>query len=225
MRILGAPTWSWIGKQIEQEVIEKAIKHMSKISEVAELSQKLMEALHQRNSEEVARTFRDVDHFEEEADNIKRDAFKELSEGFIHPIDREELIRLILTGDDIAAYLKGASRRATMANLKELDEEVLKYAVTMSSRISEATKLLREAISIMNTNPRKALELADKVERIEEEVDDIRADALARVFQFCDGSKPSACLISKEIIDSLENSADKCEDVADVIRSIALMHL
>ncbi len=222
---MGAPTWSWISRRIEKEILVKAINHMSKINEVAKATKELMVALKEGSKEHVMEAFDKVNRLEREADDIKREAFRELSEGFIHPVDREELIRLILTGDDIAAYAKSASRRATMADPRDLDPEIKELAVTMISRIIKATELLKEAISLMSREPKKALELADEVERIEEEIDEIRADALAKVFEFCDTSKPSACLISKEIIDALENSSDKCEDVADVVRSIAVMHL
>ncbi len=41
----------------------------------------------------------------------------------------------------------------------------------------------------------------------------------------CEESKISQCLMLKEVMDSIENSADKCEDVADVLRSIALLSI
>jgi len=55
---------------------------------------------------------------ERKADDIKRRIIRELSEEFVHPIDREELIRLILATDDIATFAKEASRMAsyTMVN-------------------------------------------------------------------------------------------------------------
>lgn len=221
---MGAPTWSWISRRVEKEILDKAINHMSKISDVAEATKELLEALNKGSKEAVMEAFGKVNVLEREADDIKREAFKELSEGFIHPVDREELIRLILTGDDIAAYAKAASRRATMADPEALDPEVKELALVMITKIIEATELLKEAITLMSREPKKALELADKIERIEEEVDEVRAEALAKVFRFCDRANPSACLISKEIIDALENSSDKCEDVADVVRSIAIMH-
>ncbi len=43
--------------------------------------------------------------------------------------------------------------------------------------------------------------------------------------RFCDeAGKVSVCIITKELVDELESSSDECENSADVIRSIAVMH-
>ncbi|MEM4601170.1 MAG: DUF47 family protein, partial [Sulfolobales archaeon] len=68
-------------------------------------------------------------------------------------------------------------------------------------------------------------ELANKVESLEEEVDDIRHEVFREVLKFCDSSRSSKCMLTKEIMDSIENAADRCEDVADVLRSIALLSI
>ena len=149
---------------------------------------------------------------------------RELNKGYIHPIGRDELIRLVLVGDDIAAYLKAVVRKACMSEPSEIPEEIKDYAIRMAEEIHDATTKLVEAVSLVKKEPKKALELADEVEKIEEEIDDIRDEALRSVFNICNNSKPSTCLISKEIIDSLENSSDRCEDTGDVIRSIAVMN-
>ena len=221
---MGAPTWAWIGRVVEKEALVLALAHIKKVSDVSKATLELMKIFKLSDKEAVRKAFKKVNSFEEAADDIKRSIIKELSEGYIHPISREELIRLILVGDDIAAYLKAAARKACMSEPSEIPVEVKDYAIRMAERIYDATSKLVEAISLVKKEPKKALELADEVEKIEEEVDDIRDDALKCVFEICDDSKPSTCLISKEIIDSLENSSDRCEDTGDVIRSIAVMN-
>ncbi len=222
---MGAPTWSWISRRVEKEVLRRALEHIEKISQVAAETVKVMEALKASQPPQVLEAFQRVDKLEGEADEIKRNIIKEMSEGFIHPIDREELMRLILVADDIAAYLKAASRRATMIDPDKLDAAIKEYAVKMSEEVAKAASLLKNAIEGLVSNPRNSLKLADNVERIEEQVDDLRDDALREVMKFCDKATVSACIIGKEIIDSLENSSDRCEDVADVVRSIAVMRM
>jgi len=50
-------------------------------------------------------------------------------------------------------------------------------------------------------------------------------EALREILSTCNEVKTSTCLILKGIIDSIENAADKCEDVADILRSIVLLNL
>ncbi len=220
---MGAPTWAWISRRVEAKVIGRALEHASKIIEVAEVSYKLFQEFKEGSADKVKKTYGVVHQLEKEADDIKRSILKELSRGFIHPIDREELVRLVLINDDIAAYLKAATRRASLVEPNEITAVIRNLITKMVERVVESTKLLKKAIEALVNNPENALELADSVERLEEEVDEIRMEALAEVLKFCDEARPSACIIAKEIVDSVENSEDRCEDSADVIRSIVVL--
>ncbi|OYT50709.1 MAG: hypothetical protein B6U76_12265 [Desulfurococcales archaeon ex4484_217_2] len=107
----------------------------------------------------------------------------------------------------------------------KIPEEILKILYEMASKVYESTLLIRDAIMEIYENPKEALEIADKIEALEEEVDEIRVTGLAKILEWCNKTEPSACIIAKETIDSIENAEDRCEDVADVIRSIALLSL
>lgn len=221
---MGSSMWSWLGRRVEAEVLEIALKHARKVVEAAAAAEKLFREYASGNAPASEAARAEVFRAESEADDVKREAIRLMSEGLIHPIDREELIRLILTVDDVAAYLKGAARRAGMVGPELIDEGVRALAAEMASRVRAQAEKLYTAVEVIRRDPKKALTLADEVERIEEEVDEVRAQALAKVLEFCDRcERMSACIIAKEIVDSIENASDRCEDSADVIRSIALM--
>jgi len=215
--------WSWIAKRKEREVISICIKHVDKVIEVAKYAKDLMNAYANGMIDKVKELYREVFDREKEADDIKRSIIAELSKGIFHPIDREDLVRLTLTIDDVAAYLKAASRRLMLLIPTRVSKEISNLLILMASKVYEATMLIKDAIIELVEDPRKSLKLADDIERIEEEVDDIRMKALEEVLKWCEEVKVSSCIICKEVVDSLENAADKCEDVADVIRAIALL--
>lgn len=98
----------------------------------------------------------------------------------------------------------------------------MKAFMSMASMVYEAAKLIGDAARKLIEDPRDVLAIA---ERIEEFVDDVRVETLREILNICNEVKISTCLILKEIIDSIENAADKCEDVADIIRSIVLLNL
>ncbi len=179
----------------------------------------------QDNKKGVENEWTEVFKYEKEADDIKRKILSELSSEFFHPIDREDLIRLVLTSDDVAAYAKAWSRRLTLLNVGNVPQEILNKLFVMASKVHEATLLMKKAAEKLMLDPREVLELANKIEVLEEEVDDIRHEVFKDILNFCEQSKISQCLMVKEVMDSIENSADKCEDVADVLRSIALLSL
>jgi hypothetical protein len=222
---MAGPTWSWISRRVENQAFQLIQEHMNIMLDLATAFNKLFQAFKEGDSSSVKNYYEEVFRLERTADEIKRKAIKELSSGYIHPIDREEIIRLILTIDEIAAYMKGASRRATMEDPNLVDINIRSLISIMAEKANEAVKKLKEGVVKVTTQPKEALELADQVETIEEEVDEIRAEALYKTLKYCDKSKPSTCLLTKEIVDSIENSVDRCEDSADVIRSIAVMHL
>uniref|UniRef100_A0A7C2ZRP2 DUF47 family protein n=1 Tax=Ignisphaera aggregans TaxID=334771 RepID=A0A7C2ZRP2_9CREN len=153
----------------------------------------------------------------------KRAILFELNKGALHPIDREEIIRLISVTDDIADYAKAWSRRAVLYSPNKLPPEIGSKLCTMASKALDAANLIKLAIEALPSDPSKALELADKIESIEEEVDDIRHGLFDDILKFCDTSKPSLCILAKELMDSIENATDKCENVGDLIRRLAVL--
>ncbi len=220
-----ASTWSWISRRRQTEIIQKYSTHIVKVIEVVEHTHDMIKAYSEGKIDDARKKYEEAFNAEREADEIKRKIIEELSTEVFHPIDREELIRLILTTDDIAAYAKAATRRLLLVLNDKLNQEIVSKLLEMASKLYEAVKLLKEAANQLLYNPREALKIADKIERLEEEIDDIRMEALGKVLRFCNEAKPSLCLISKELVDSLENASDRCEDTADVIRSIALLSI
>ncbi len=217
--------WHWIGSRLSKEALHSVVTHLNLILEVSKASLEFFKCFKENDVNGVQAYFSNIFKYEREADDVKRRILEELSKGFIHPIDRDEIIRLVLASDDIAAYIKAAARRATLIDPKLVDYEIKFYATVMCEKVLRAIELLKEAVVTLHSEPSKTLSIANDVERIEEEVDEIRLKALGKVLKFCDQSEVSTCIVAKEIIDSLENSADRCEDSADVIRVIAVLRI
>lgn len=217
--------WAWVGRRRHREIIAMCLNHIDGIIETVKFLKEMIEDYKKENMESAKAKYSKVFEKEKEADVVKRNIIAELSKGIFHPIDREDLIRLTLTADDIAAYAKATGRRILLTSSIKIPDNVLSLMLSMAEKVHEATILIKDAIMDLYENPRKSLEVADKIERLEEEVDEIRLEGLEEAFKWCDTVKTSACIMVKEAIDSLENAMDRCEDVADVIRSIALLSL
>jgi predicted phosphate transport protein (TIGR00153 family) len=217
--------WSWVSRRRHEEVIQYYIQHVDKIIKVTEHAKKIIEAFMQNDRKSAENEWSEVFRYEKEADDIKRQILSELSREIFHPIDREDIIRLVLTSDDIAAYAKAWSRRLILLSIGSIPQDILNKLFVMASKVHEATLIMRGASEKLMSNPKEVLELANKIEALEEEVDDIRHEVFKDILNFCEQTKISQCLMAKEVMDSIENSADKCEDVADVLRSIALLSL
>lgn len=208
-----------------KDLLKFYIDHIAEVEKVIEKSKNVVDELVKGNADLVAVFWGEVFESERKADDIKRRLLAELASETFHPIDREEIVRLILTTDDIAAYAKAWSRRAMLYLPDRLPRDIGDALTNMASKVHEAVKYIKRAAETLPENPRGVLDLANKIESLEEEVDDIRHEVFREILKFCDTSKSSKCLLMKEIMDSIENAADRCEDVADVLRSIALLSL
>ncbi len=220
-----ASTWSWLSRRRHSEIVSKYLEHLDKILETVKHTQKLVQAYSRGDREELEKQYQNVFESERQADEIKRKIIDELSTEFFHPIDREELIRLVLTTDGVAAYSKLASRGLLLVLDRKIDQRIVEKLLQISEKVVESVELLKQAALELLKNPKNSLKLADQVEKLEEEVDDIRVDALKLVLEYCDQTSTSLCIIAKELVDALENASDKCEEAADVIRSIALLSI
>lgn len=217
-------TWIWASKRIEKGIMSKCLEHGSKVSSVVEGLVSVLKAIDEGRAKEVASIFSKVFEAEREADEIKRGLIYDLSRATLLPLDRDFIMRLTLRLDDVADYSKAAARRLLIAMQIgiNLDKEIVSSLLNIAFKLREAMALINRAFKELAESPQKALSTADAIERIEEEVDDLRTSLLGYVFSKCDDMGPKWCTIVKEIIDEIENSVDRCENVADMIRYISI---
>jgi len=216
--------WIWASKRIERGFISKCVEHNAKVIRVIEGLISVIQSIRNGRFEDARLSFNSVLDAEREADEIKRHIIYDLSKATLMPLDRDYIMRLTLRLDDVAAYAKAAARRLLIAVQIgiALDEEYLSKLLSMASKLREAVELIDQAFKELGENVEKALNTADKIERLEEEVDEIRTSVLEFVLSQCDEKGPRWCAIAKEIVDEIENSVDRCEDVADMIRYISV---
>ncbi|NPA97874.1 MAG: DUF47 family protein [Crenarchaeota archaeon] len=217
-------SWSWLAGRRLKEIVNKSFKHLELVNNVVSLLDEIIDDLIKNNIEEGLQKFDDLNKMEEKADVVKREIFVELRSGYIHPLDREDLLRLILTADDIAAYAKAAARRIVIIHKLgyKMPEELLKILKQMTDKIVDASKLVIEAVNMIGQDPSKALSITHEIEDIEESVDDLRMEAYKFLYKMCKDRMGIECILYKEVIDDIENTSDRCEDTADVIRMIAV---
>jgi len=219
-------TWFWIAGKREREVLLKSIEHLSKIRDVTLHFNNMLDKIKENDTTGIQEEFNYVDNIEKEADTVKRKLIEDLSKGSFHPIDREDLMRLILSSDDIAAYVKASARKLLLLldmNYR-IPGELLQHMKNMAENVLKAVEILIDAVKELTKSIEKAITLSHLVEEIEEKIDDMRIDTLKTLFMIYGREFRTECMLLKEIIDDLEMASDKCEDVSDIIRTIAVSH-
>jgi len=214
----------WMGRRRERKILEFCREHLNKIVETVAGMRKTVYAFGDLDTLKMNSAFREVFAMEREADEAKRGILEELSRGVFHPINREEIIRLILTAEDVADNAKEASRKLNFIPPRKLGKGLRKNLKDFSDSLLEGAKLTNDAFKALMEKPSEVLGLTQAVEAVEEKIDDFRVEVMMpEVLAFCDQSRSvGISLMLKEVIDNMENVADLCEDVADIIRGIAI---
>jgi predicted phosphate transport protein (TIGR00153 family) len=160
---------------------------------------------------------KEVHELEEEGDLITHDIIKKLNKTFVTSIDREDIHALASTLDDILDFIWGTAERLAVFKMTES----MKDAVIMSKELLTTVELVHKAIKkLKEKNYAQMQEYCVEINKLENKLDRQFRDALGRLF---DEIKDPVLVIKwKEIYEHLENASDKCEDVADILETIAI---
>lgn len=213
----------WFGRKRELEVLNIVRVHFEYILSTVSALRDLIYAFCDGNFDKVDNIFKIIFQRERDADDVKEKILDELSKGPFHPSDKEEIMHLILTADDIASNAKSAGRKISMAKNVVLPKGISDGLKVLADLSFNITLKLRDAFNTLVENPRKAIDVAEEVERLEEEIDDRRVELIALILEWGENyPKISRWLMIKEAVENIEAAADRAEDTADVIRMISV---
>lgn len=168
------------------------------------------------NIEEKYHALKDIEH---KGDNLTHTAHDELNQTFITPFEPEEISRLVNTLDDIVDFMDEGARFLVIYNIEKPDPGLLGVAQCLldaAKEIQKGVKLLRTLKDVDGLK-----QCITEINRQENVADDLETKALRDLFATQD---PLYIMKMKDIYERLESSADKCEDVADVLTAILIRH-
>ncbi len=217
----------WLSRREEKKVLDLCKAHLDKIVETVEEMRQVVHAFCQDDFNTLEEHYKRAFDSERAADDLKHNILQDVSSGTLHPIDREEVIRLVLTADDIAENAKSAARQLRLASTKCLTDHISANLRVMADMCVEVTQSVRTAFEKLQGGSKAAIEAAKQVEILEESIDEFRL-GLVKAILSCKERVISIrslgpWLMLLNAIENMENVADRSEDVADVIRSIAIL--
>lgn len=161
-----------------------------------------------------------IEEIEHKGDGITHDIFNQLSKSFITPFDREDIAALTSSMDDILDYIHGSAKRVELYKVDEITPEIIKLAELISKGVIELEKAVKGLKNIKN----KAVvnEACVLINSIENHADDIFDNAIGKLFEF--EKDPIRLVKYKEILSGLETATDKCEDAANVVKTILVKY-
>lgn len=169
------------------------------------------------NPAQVDRFAAEIKEVEHQADDITRDVINRIDKSFVTPIDREDIHLLVSQLDNVVDLVDGTARRAAMFHITEVKEP----AKRLCDVLLEATRSIESAV--MNMRDSKHVVMRGREIKLkEEEGDALYHQAVGALF--AGNPNPLDVIKWKELYDTLERALDQCEDVANVLESIALKH-
>lgn len=183
--------------------------------EAAQLLQEILKTDNERRTPLVEAMKR----CEHSADEATHEVVARLDRSFITPLDREDIHLLASRLDDVLDLLDGTARRIQIFRPGPAPQGALMIAETIAK---SAEELLAAVRMMEKAKTGEMIPVLTRVKRLEEEGDAVYHEWLGKLF---DGHPdPLTVMKWKEVYDNLERTLDHCEDVANVLESIAIKH-
>lgn len=156
-----------------------------------------------------------IKQLEQQGDELTHQVVRRLNETFITILDRPDLHALASRLDDVLDGIEAVASRMALYKIPEVSpaaRELAGYIVASAEQI----------VQVMNRLPRFAEveEICREINRLENVADQTYRQAIASLFE--EDHSAADLMKWREIYEVLENTTDRCEDVADVVESIAL---
>lgn len=187
---------------------------------IVEAAKTLVELVNTPAGEKRSELIRKVEDLEHKGDDITHDIFNYLSATFITPFDREDIHMLTSAMDDIVDFIHGSSKRIELYKIDVLGTEIKKLAEIILKGAEELHIAIGE---LKNLKKRDVInEACVKINSLENHADDIYNMAIANLFE---NEKDAIKVIKlREVYHAMEVATDKCEDAANVIKTILIKY-
>jgi len=166
--------------------------------------------------ENVKEKARQIEEIEHKGDTLTHEIIRKLNTTFITPIDREDIMALASSIDDVIDLIHGAAYRIALYKLAESTPQ----AKELGFLILKSTRELHRGIAHLSKKMEGVYEHCVEVNSLENEADRVCRDAIAQLFE--QEKDPIFVLKWKEIYETLETATDRCEDAANVLEGVAL---
>ena len=162
-----------------------------------------------------------ISSIEEEVENLRRKITRDVSDvgGLI--INRENLLNTAYTMDEIAGYITGISFKLSNLKIKTLKTKNLDKELTeLIELVVDEIYKLSEIIRSLDTDSAKSIELAQETQKIERNID-IKYRKMT-IVALNEITATKELLLIKDVIEGIEEMADKCQEVSDSFILLAL---
>lgn len=203
----------------------KDIKFLPMLAEASDVlvhsSELLKQLFESTNLSERTELCRLIKNEELKGDEVTGRVFLALNETFITPFDREDIYELTEEIDDSIDAMNRAAHKVLLYAPHTLPECTAKLAEIVRLASMEVQSAVSELTHLKKTD-KKFREHCIQIKKLEEKADAVYEDGIIALFKF---EKDTVELIKlKEIIQELEKSANKINNIGKVLKAILVKY-
>ncbi len=162
-----------------------------------------------------------ISSIEDEVENLRRKITRDVADvgGLI--LNRDNILNTAYTMDEISGYITGISFKLSNIKISTMKTSNLDKDLTeLIELVVDEIYKLNEIIRSLNVDSSKAIELAQETQKIEREIDTkYRIMEIKALNEIHDTKE---LLLMKDVIELIEEMADKCQEVSDSFILLAL---
>jgi predicted phosphate transport protein (TIGR00153 family) len=212
----------WFAERRRNKVLDLAYREMTLAIDTVTDLERSVKAVSKGDKEEAKKCVDRLFLVEEEIDDLRRSVFEEATRGNLPPKDREDIMHLVKRLDVMADHVKDSARSITVLTEAEVPQEIWSAYVDMAKDLVDCAAALRSSLEKLGAEPMEARELSQKVDQIEGKVDEKYLKTKTLLLKHGRGVDPAALIMLKDLLESMEHTADSCDDIADYIRALTV---
>jgi predicted phosphate transport protein (TIGR00153 family) len=210
-------------ERVKRRALNVCQDHLRRVVDLTRRVPQIIDCFTKNDKERARQLFNEIRGGEDEVDTARRLVSQELAEIGAILISREDFLRFTNLTSEIADFSEGIAFRLVeiLEHGWSVPNDIRKELLKLSEAVLEAVMKLRETVMVLNYGPAKTMEKAKDVEIAERNVDTIYRDLEIKLLS----SKMDfpALILLRDVIQLLEDSADKVEDAADAARILSFI--
>jgi uncharacterized protein Yka (UPF0111/DUF47 family) len=210
-------------ERVKRRALNACQDNLRKVVDVSRKIPQIVEYFASGDKENARRLFSEIKTGEEEVIKARRMVSQELAEIGAILIAREDFLRFTNLSSEIADFSEGISYYLVeiMEHNWVISPDIKKDLLKLSLAVLDSVLKLRETMMVLNYGSQKTLERAKDVEIAERIVDE---QYRALTIKVLSGKLDVPVLmLLRDVLQLLENSADKAEDAADAARMLSFI--
>ena len=210
-------------RRVKRRALNVCQDNLRKVVDVTRKISQMIEHFSKGEKEMGRQLFAEIKKGEAEVLKARRLVSQELAEIGAILISREDFLRFTNLSSEIADFSEGIAYYLVeiMEHNWNVPSDIKRDLLKLSEAVLDAVLKLRETMMVLSYGSARTLEKAQGVEIAERIVDDLYRELAIKVLS----SKLDlpVLLLLRDILQLLENSADKAEDAADTARVLSFI--